>query len=286
MGSIGSHKLVEIVFYISLIVVILLAISFTILFTLYSVYKRKNIKNGHEDASILNDLKRRYHLNDDSKKDVSLVECIKKGDKRRKVFNTIGNTISYFTFIAILVFGVFILSYKLEGDNFYFGNTTYLVIQTSSMEKAYEGNTYLKENNLTNQIIQFSMIGVDKVEAKDIKLYDVIAFTNTDGDTIVHRVVRISNDKGEYSFTFRGDSNSISGASETNIKYDKIIGRYNGFQNYGLGVSTTYFKSSSGILALASAFVFLICFDITEALIEKDYKNRQEYLAKEYDSNK
>lgn len=282
----GLHKLVEIVFYISLIIVILLAITFTILFTLYSIYKRKNIKNGHEDESILKDLKRRYHLKDDSSNNVSLVECIKKGDKKRKIFNTIGNAISYFAFIGVLVLGVFILSYKVEGDNFYFGNTTYLVIQTGSMEKAYEGNTYIKENNLNNQITQFSMIGVDKVEAKDIKLYDVIAFTNTSGDTIVHRVIRISNENNEYSFTFRGDANSISSASEINIKYDKIIGRYNGFQNYGLGITTTYFKSSSGILALVSATVFLICFDISEALIDKEYKNRQKYLANKYDENK
>lgn len=43
------------------------------------------------------------------------------------------------------------------------------------METANSNNVYIKEHNLTNQIEQFAMIGIDKVDEKDIQLYDVIA---------------------------------------------------------------------------------------------------------------
>lgn len=294
----GSHKLAEIVFYVSLIVVIALAITFTILFVLYSIYKRKNIKNSHEDETILNELKKKSHIEDkqissneniqtsDNNEKLSLVSYVKKYEKKSRFFGFIGNTISYILFICVCVLGVFILSFKVGGDTFFFGNTTYLVIKTGSMEKAYSGNTYLKDNNLNNQITQYSLIGIDKVEAKDVKLYDILAFTNTDGDTIVHRVINITNENNEYRFTFRGDANTASNVYETSVKEANIIGRYNGFQNYGLGVATTYFKSSAGILALISATVFLVAFEISEDLIDKEYKTRKLIVAEQYDNSR
>ncbi len=157
---------------------------------------------------------------------------------------------------------------------------------TGSMEEAYEGNTYLKDKGLENQITQYSMIGVEKVNPEEVALYDVLAFKNTKGETIVHRLIRIDSTEDGYRYTFRGDANSGSASYETALKFDSILGRYNGFQNYGLGVAITYFKSTAGIIALSSTAVFLVAYEVSEELIDKEYKERNQIVAEAYDSGK
>ena len=293
----GSHKLVELVFYVSLIVVILLAISFTILFTLYAIYKRRHIRYGHEDEKILGELKKKYSYSfetnhglltknlpvESDKPDWQMVTCIEKSKRKSKAGLIIGKVISVIFFVLVLGLGGLVITYKVNHESFFFGNTTYMVVQTSSMETANATNTYLKENNLNDQIIQFSMIGIEKVESKDIRKYDILAFRNTDGDVIIHRVINITNENNEYRFTMRGDANIGSNTWETSVKEDAIIGKYNGFQNYGLGVATTYFKSSAGIVALVSAFVFLVAADVSDDRIDKEYEKRKLIVAQSFD---
>lgn len=289
----GSHKLVEIVFYVSLIVVIFLAITFTILFVLYSIYKKKNIRNGHEDQKILEGLKKDYELDKDaisSTEDgrnpyIKLSSCLDRTNRKKRRSGVFGKVISTIVIFFVLVFDGFIIFYanRTNKTPFFFGNTSFLVVQTGSMEKAYDGNAYLKNNNLTNQIEQFSLIGIEKVDAKDVKLYDILAFKNSEGDIIVHRVVTIKNTDGDYIFTLRGDANSASNTWETSVSSKDILGKYNGFNNYGLGIALTYFKSNTGIIAVISAAVFLIAYEASEDLIDREYGVRKVLVANNYD---
>ncbi len=310
----GSHKLIEIAFYVSLIVIIALAITFTILFTLYAIYKKKHISYGHEDEKLLEQLKKKYRLKLEMAGDISAScpekeneqindgfahTCIKEepiiydgklltyvnDDKEKaKQRGKIGRAFSILLYLILFALIGVVASYKINNDHFYIQDTTYMVIQTGSMEEAYEGNLYLKEHDLTNQIAQYSMIGIEKVEAKDIRLYDVIAFKNSSGDTIVHRVIHITFENEKCYFTMRGDSNSGTNYWESAVTEDKIIGRYDGYQNYGLGVAITYFKSTAGIIALTSTTIFLFAFDISESSLEKEYEKRKLALAEAYDN--
>ncbi len=281
----GSHKLIQVVFFVSLIVVIILAITFALLFFLYSLYKRKHIKYGHEDENILKELKKKYHIKDDDK-ETKIVDCINKEEKKSNILWYVEKITSGILLVLLMLVIGFLFTYQVNNNVFFVGNSGCLVIQTGSMEEVYEGNVYIKDNNLTNQIEQFSMIGVDKVNAKDIALYDVVAFKNTNGDIIVHRVVNITNNNGQYLFTLKGDANTASNVWETAVKESQIIGRYNGFQNYGLGLATTYLKSNSGVLALISATIFIITFEGSEEYIDREYKQRRLYVAKQYDEGK
>ncbi len=288
-----SNRLLELTFYISLIVVITLAISFSVLFTLYSFYKRKHIKYGHEDNKILEELKKKYHYpvnkgNDilPNNENIKLSEEINKSNKKYKGLSILSKIISSLFLLLILGIGVFVIVFKANNDNLFINNTTYLVIQTGSMEKINDSNKYLKENNLNNQINQYSMIGITKVDSKDINLYDVIAFKNSDGDTIVHRVISINEDinNNTLTFTTRGDSNSNSFNYEINIKEEDILGKYNGFNNFPLGVFTIYLKSTSGIVAICSTLIFFISFEVSEELIDKEYKIRKLVVADNFDN--
>ncbi len=322
-----SNKLIEIVFYVSLFVIIGLAVTFTILFTLYSLYKRMNIKHGHEDRALLDSIRAKYKEElysilkkkendkndlplseidekiaklppiidfedelefedelgiDETERRKTLHQIIERDDEKTKRHKRFTRIFSVFLYVILFAFIGVIILYKANHDAFYIGNTTYLVIQTGSMETVNKTNDYIEKNNLNDQIEQFSMIGIDKIKTEDIKLYDILAFKNSKNETIVHRVININVKDGNYSFTFRGDANTGSSTDEIGVTSDKIIGKYNGFQNYGLGVATTYFKSSAGIVALSSAVVFVFAFDISEDLIDKEYKRRYRVVAFDY----
>lgn len=314
----GSHKLIQIAFYVSLFVIIGLAITFTVLFALYALYKRKHIRNSHEDEKLLTDLKKRYRrelegdpeyqleqgkekkhskrkkeqpldlyscLEDNGGK-VSLVSLIKRDEEKARRRKRVGEVFSYCLYGVFFIFFGVVTAFKINGDSFYFGNVSYLVIQTGSMETANSKNEYLAKNGLDNQIPQFSLIGIEQINQEDIKLYDVLAYKNASNEIIVHRVININVKDGTTYYTFRGDSNSISDISETALTFDKIQGRYNGFNNFGLGVATTYFKSSAGLVAVASAAFFLFSFDVSEDSIDKEYRERILEVAKKYDEER
>lgn len=322
----GEGKLQSIAFVVSMIVVIGLAITFSILLFLYGRYKINNIKYGHEDAAVEKEVRRKYKKvieNNINKvideKDafkyvlyqkqeqvttwiqesdpehkvpvvkevpISIHDTITNSKEKNKVWQVIMNVlfgIFYFVIGALLLVAI---TFKVTNQTMYFGDTTLMTIRTGSMEKAHESNTYLEENNLTNQIEQFSLIALNKVHSEDeLKLYDIAAYKHEDV-VYVHRIIRIFHNETENKtyYTFRGDSNAVSADFELTITIDDIVGKYNGFQNYGLGVTLTYMQSNIGMIALCSGILFLLTFNITESKIETAYYKRTLTLAEKIDN--
>ena len=283
----NGQKQNSLALYVSIIVIIGLAIVFIIIFILYSIKKGKHISCGNEDEILKLDI---------DKKISSLEEkAAKKGEKIDKaniksillekkvsdrVFEILMYIFSFVIFGVLIVTFSFSLTFKLNNQNLYIFDTTYLAIRTDSMETVNESNTYIQENNLTNQIETYSLIGIDKVSSDEkIELYDILAYKYK-GKTYVHRVIKIFTDEetGTTCYTLRGDANSSSLSFETKITLDDIVGKYNGYQNYGLGVAFFYLQSNIGIVAIVSAMLFVIAFDFGEGKIEKAYYKRSEYI--------
>lgn len=320
----GQEKLGSIAFVVSICVIIGFAIVFSILFALYGHYKIKNIKNGHENITIETTLKKRYRkiinnphifeeddnlyyeLQGQTKESKTylrvddtdtLEENVKEtkintvydsvidDKKRNRKFQIIYNIFFGILYAALLVIFGFALGFRLGGEELFFGNTTLMTIQTGSMETINSENTYIYDNHLTNQIEQFSLIGIDKINEENIELYDILAYQSESGDIIVHRVIRIyTNPETNVTYyTLKGDANSTSSAEELTLTYDKVIGKYNGFQNYGLGVTLTYLQSNIGLVAIAAAAIFLITYNVTESLIDKAYDNQTLLISKKID---
>ena len=155
---------------------------------------------------------------------------------------------------------------------------------TGSMEDKNPENDYLIENDLDDQITQYSLIGIDKIDSiNEIELYDIIAFYDSDENIIVHRVIAIREEEGIKYIQTQGDANTGSINDEIAITEDRIIGIYDGYQNYGLGITITYLRSTLGIIALCGFGVFLLVYSISESNIDKAYEERLEYLAIEKD---
>lgn len=321
----GEGKLQSIAFVVSMIVVIGLAITFSILLFLYGRYKINNIKYGHEDGMLVKDVRSKYkkiiennvkeeidekdafkyvlyqneemvktwiNTTDSERKEpyvkrtpISIHDTIIRSKEKNKAFQIILNVlfgIFYFVIGSLLIIAI---AFKLTNQTMYLGNTTLLTIRTGSMEKVNENNTYIEENNLTDQIEQFSLIALNKVDSEeDLKLYDVAAYKH-ENTIYVHRIIRIfhNEEQNKTFYTFRGDSNSTSAGFELTITFDQIVGKYNGFQNYGLGVTLTYMQSNIGVIALCSGILFLLTFNITESKIETTYYKRTLEVAKQID---
>lgn len=276
----GQEKLFIIALVVSIFVIIGLAIVFSFLFFLYSFYKVNHINVGLEDKSLKKEYRNRiYKINvNKRKRNKSFITCeemIKKEEVIQKRLHILMDIFSGIIIVILISISSVGLTYRLQGDQIYINNTTYLTILSGSMEERNEENDYLFENNLTNQIDQYSLIGIDKVNSEDeLKLYDVVAYKHEDV-LIIHRIIEIKeNEDNNRVYTLRGDSNSVSLSYETELEYKDIIGKYNGFNNYGLGVFITYIKSEIGLIALSSAFIFLFLATLAEERINKAYKNR------------
>lgn len=220
----------------------------------------------------------------------TFMSCILSKRKNQKKTNLIFNiifTLLYVVTIAVIAFSVV---YRVKKQQVFFGNTAVMTIQTGSMETVNENNHYVHDNNLLDdkyRIEQYSLIGITKVKSEDdVHLGDIMAYIDNEGKTIVHRVVEINtNDKNETEYKLQGDANNVSSYYESHLTFDKFIGKYNGFQSFGLGVVITYCQSNIGLISLFAAVMFLLSYNICEEKVDKAYEKRREVIATKLDKD-
>ena len=128
---------------------------------------------------------------------IGVYESILIDKKRNKKYQIIMNTLFGILYCALLIIFGFALGFKLGGEQLFFGNTTLLTIRTGSMETVNNENNYIEEHNLTNQIEQYSLIGIDKIYSEnDIKLYDI---DSTEFNELIDTArVELKNNNSEY----------------------------------------------------------------------------------------
>ena len=288
----GQSRLGVIALIISILVILGLVIVFCFLFFLYSFYKKKQIKYGFEDKELNDEITSTLYKTNKknlsrNKNLITYKDVIAREKSITSKLHIVMDVVSGVIIAFLLAIFITGLTYRINNDNLFIGNTTYMTILTSSMEEKNEDNDYLLTYDLNDQITQYSLIGIDKINSEDdIELYDILAYKHGD-IVIVHRVVEIKeNDKGETIYRLQGDSNPSSLNYEKELMFDDFIGKYNGYQNYGLGVTLTYIKSNIGIIAILGAAIFLFLATYAEEMINNEYKTRLLLLADENTLNK
>ena len=147
-----------------------------------------------------------------------------------------------------------------------------MVVATNSMAFKNEENRYLE--NINNQFNANDMVIVKKVNnSNELKLYDVISYINEDNVNIIHRIIEIDND----SIITRGDSNNIS---DKPIKFSQVVGVYTNFKIPKLGLIVFFLESYFGVLCIISIYYLLIVCSIIFSKINKEEKERLEFLIK------
>ena len=333
----GQEILGNVAFYVSIAVIIGLALMFAILFAIYGFYKVKHISYGHEDKKLEYSLRKKYkdiirkraeedlkisdveHFKNANEPDyvmlqdmenvktfvlvgekqveqpsepTTVLEAIFEEKRKSKKYKVMSNVFFAIFYVVFLCFFAVALTFRLNNQEVYIGDTTLVTVLTGSMETANEENEYLFDEGLTDpedQITQYSLIGLNRVhEQSEMKLYNIYGFKNNDGVLIIHRLIRIytNPETGITTYMFRGDANTESLGYELVVDFDQIVGEFNGFENYGLGVLIIYVQSNIGLIAILAAFLFLLSYQITESCIEKAYDKRIQEIAKEIDAKK
>lgn len=296
----NNELLSSIAFIISIIVIICLTLVFSILYYLYGKYKRKHINNGSEDNKLL------IEINEENKKLKQKAD--KEINREKKSFRIIfkeelykffhvklklkftnnDNKLSIGKIIFSLIYSLFVLfvvfivgisiSYRVNNETLFIGDSTYFTVKTESMASIHEDNDYILENNLEDQIPQYSLITIEKVkDINDIEVYDILAFRVNDV-VYVHRVIDIIFDNGDIYFTLKGDANPTSLLIETKVNVEQIIGIYNGNNSLFMGIAITYLQSEIGLIALFMSIAFLINVEIQEYSIDNTYEKRKKIL--------
>lgn len=241
----------NILFIIVLITFILLLAVFTIFIIKYKKDTLITINNGDSDIAIFYGYLKKRNQN-------KVVRVSKK------VFKIAADIIFAAVFLIIIIFFIFN----------YFNITPYkiMVVATNSMAFKNEENEYLE--NINNQFNANDIVIVKKVNnINELKLYDVISYINEDNVNIIHRIIEIDND----SIITRGDSNNIS---DKPIKFSQVVGVYTNFKIPKLGLIVFFLESYFGVLCIISIYYLLILCSIIFSKINKEEKERLEFLIK------
>ena len=102
------------------------------------------------------------------------------------------------------------------------------------------------------------LIVTKKVDAKDVKVDDVISFFDPEGNgssIVTHRVIGIEIDEtsGEIFFRTQGDNNDI--ADMTPVSEKNLVGRWEGTRFWGLGYVVLFTQSTVGIIVIIAVIV-------------------------------
>lgn len=283
----GLSTLVLIVSAISLVC---FAIVYICIFSFYYFNRKKCIENKLEDNEVIKILDKDVEKYDKKKnKKLYFIETYYKRKKRKKVGNIISNSIVGIFLVALIGFFVWATVMKSNDQITYFGDKTYLVVQTSSMASINDNNKYLKDGSIDSKdkmntrISQYAFIGIDKFKSEDqIKVYDIVAF-RMDDKIIVHRVYSISigEKDGHKLFTFRGDANPASMSGEINVTSDRIVGVFDGYQNQILGSIVIYIQSGTGLISVFAIAIVLMVYIFYYDRIDLRLTERYEALMKE-----
>ncbi len=271
---------------VAIAVIVLLFLSYAGLFYLYYRYFSKSIENELEDGFVLRDMvkrSRRFFLEagrayEERKPAPSYQQHLKVKARSARTLKIIGNTALVVCYLGFLGLMAGAIAIRAQGDSFLIGNKSYLVIRTGSMEEKNPANAYLYEEGLDDQIMAYSLIEIETVEAEEMELYKVYAF-KVDGVVLVHRLIAMgSNGDGEMRYAFRGDSNATSGDYEVSVPIEDILGVYTGWNSFSLGLFVNYAQSSIGIITIALALILIGFYDIVDAMIGKKIKEREDDL--------
>lgn len=256
---------------ISLVVTIIALLSFcavfTVLFRHYYLSQITRIKEGKEDIDLI---------------DQAIYEEKQKQKKTRKVSMIVLKTVEYGV-LAALAFGVAIGVYSRVTKNYIpLGKETMIVVASGSMSKKNETNSYLVENDLNNQFNTYDVVQIRKYKSQsEVKKYDVVAFLNTEGTTIIHRIISIEEVLGETCYITRGDSNNSSDNGsqyEHHLFFENIIGYYTGTRVKTVGVAVVFLQSNSGIVTVLAVLYSLIMQDYLKSKYDKASNERTNTL--------
>lgn len=244
---------------IPVITVIIVTGILTIIYRLYVASIIKEIETGDSDIELIDEV---------------LYDNLAHVKLRRKVLNAI-KSVGFYGFILVLT-PLFLMAIvdKFQRNLTFVNEKSLLVVASGSMSYKNEANDYLIQHNLNNQFNTYDVIVVSEVTSEaDINLYDIVAYVDDEGKTIIHRVYKIVlNDDGTNSYYTRGDSNNETDDFVLSIK--DIKGKYTNTRIPFIGIFIIFFQSYMGIVTMILLVYCALMIDKQQTKINDAKNNR------------
>lgn len=243
-----------------------LSVVFTIIYHSYARSTVAKIQSGERDNELIEDA-------------LSLEN--QKIKRNKNILSAISTTFFILFMLIIIPFFLFALVARTSGDKPVFGKT-FMVVASGSMSAKNHANDYLVYNDLNDQFKKYDIIILDAVfSPDDLKQYDVIAYRNSSGVIVIHRIISISDSGDGVRFIMRGDANNAN--DDYAPEFTDVIGVYRGKLIGAVGAIVMFLQSYSGIVTIAALLYCLIMIDKVSKKIEKSRKARLERLLSESD---
>lgn len=202
-------------------------------------------------------------------------EFIKSRKRRRKrgVLDVLVTVVFVVVFAAAFGFSLYV---NINKDTYFDHMPTLKVVNSASMAKKHEKNTYLTENNLNDQFQTFDVVLVYKAPAEaELKLYDIVVY-EIDNKDVIHRIVDIEEPNEEHPneryFRLQGDN--VSRPDSEAVKYSQIRAIYRGERVPFVGSFITFMQSPAGWMCMILLVVASFGVPLVEKKIEKVRKAR------------
>ncbi len=210
------------------------------------------------------------------------IKAQKKGRKNKG--KTLDVLVSAFLCAAFAVVFGFSLYVNLKQDQYFENIPTIKVVQSASMSKKHEKNTYLTENNLNNQFDTFDLILVYKAPAEeDLKLYDIVVYeTEFEGEVgyVVHRIVGIEEATENHGRRFKTQGDALYSADSKRVEYSQIKAIYRGERVPFIGSFVLFMQSPAGWMCMILILAATIATPIIDKRLEKARWKRYQELCK------
>lgn len=267
---------------VGIVVVVLLLASLIAFLGIYSRQKKINVSAGVEDKEITLDIEKSYKKLEKKNKATNYEEMVIKEDHRSKVGTIVLNIFYYLLSFIALVLLVVSLYFAFSGKMIKFQNKDYYIVNSSDMSSVNKKNTDMNDVANKGSIQKGALISIEKVDTSNLVPYqDILAYTNDDGDIVIHRLIQINKDG---TLVTRGDAYTGPLSNETHLEPSKVIGKWDGkTNNVALGTTINVFKNPYMIIALGFVTVYFFGTALFGGSSSKNYASRRLILAKEED---
>ena len=244
----------------SFILCLIVFTAFTTLFS-YMIYKITSMELTMIYNGVLDERVERQHG---------------KNERIQKTFNIIGKFFSLIICLALCVAFAFSVYMNITEDKAANGIPSIKVVKSASMAEKYEGNSYLFDNNLNDQLQTFDLIITRHIpDENELKLYDIVVYEQDDMQ-IIHRIVAIEEPNKDHPneryFLLQGDA--VEYPDKFPVRYSQMRGIYRGERIPMVGSFVMFLQSPAGWLCILLALVATIATPIIERKISEAEESR------------
>ncbi|HIU79653.1 MAG TPA: signal peptidase I [Candidatus Coproplasma excrementipullorum] len=132
----------------------------------------------------------------------------------------------------------------------------YAALAVGSGSMSYVAEGYALPDGAVGGFDAYELVFIRRADEAELSAGDVIAFYNSEGTLIIHRITEVFRVAGQTFYNTRGDANTA--ADREAVGYSSVVGKYTGASVPYVGAAVMFLQSWVGLITLA-AVVYIVC---------------------------